>query len=111
MNFSELIKSNIAGNVNPMALKEPDALAGFVEFGFDSLGSTEGAELTEERVQQLFEEVRDWIAFAGDSKRVNAVYLDTTTLYTVDMVLKGQNEFLLPETLLDLSTFVNAVVL
>jgi hypothetical protein len=58
------------------------------------------------------DDVRNWLnRFVGDDS-LNAVYLDTTTLHTVQsLVLRREAQLLTPATLLDLSSFVNAVVL
>lgn len=56
---------------------------------------------------------RRWVARYVEEKRANAVFFDTTTLVTADRLINDPDaaRYLSPATLLDLSTFVNGVVL
>jgi len=116
MTFAELVRELAAGGrvpeFDPTLLERPDAVARLAEFGTWSLGYQPGG-VTEEQLQRTFREVRDWIARSVDHFRLNAVYVDTTTLRTVHQLISREDasRFLLAETLLDLNTFANAVVL
>ena len=85
-------------------------LTSFVEFGTPDVASIH--RLNPEDVSRRFEEIRTWIRQVSDQK-VNAVYMDTTTLYTARTLVLGTERdlFLEPATLLDLSNFVGNVVL
>jgi hypothetical protein len=89
----------------------PSELTSFTEFG---VYTPTIYKLTDEQARKQFSVVRKWIQHVSDSNRINAVYLDTTTLYTViKLALEPSNNgyYITPETLFDLSTFVNAVIL
>lgn len=60
----------------------------------------------------MINKVRSWIRHVAAMKEANAVFMDTTTLYTAQALASDvAGKYLSPATLLDLSTFVQAVVL
>jgi hypothetical protein len=68
-------------------------------------------DLTPDQIRRKFEEVQEWMHLVGDEPGLNAAYLDTTTLYTVDRLILAREPVIAPPTLLDLATFVNSTVL
>ncbi len=121
MNFDEALRGASEGSDAPFQeyrLYDPkqmpiSQLANLADFGFlkwrglRRLGRPE-----QEEPYRPHQEVKDWIAHFINGKRVNAAFFDTTTLVTVDRLINASEpaEYLAPETLLDLSTFVNGVV-
>src|SRR5260370_38855532 len=108
MTFDECVSKVINGERSAIGPDprnfQPDALESFTEFGIHFHSST---SLTKEQIDRRFSEVRRWMQQSVDSVRPNAVYVDTTTLYTVEQVIRGEfrSVYLTPETLLDLATF------
>jgi hypothetical protein len=86
-------------------------LTSLVEFGVSYFTSSN--ELTEEQKQRRLGEVRGWMRHVSTHGEINAAYLDTTTLHTARSLILGDEGHrpLTPATLIDLATFVNAVVL
>ncbi|HEY0377215.1 MAG TPA: hypothetical protein VGC87_09680 [Pyrinomonadaceae bacterium] len=114
MIIEEAIKALISGQ----RLGTPDPhnwgqnqLTSFAEFG--TTLSTGIHTLTSEQVHKRFDDLREWIQRVSGTQRLNAVYLDTTTIHTARSLIfdREGDEGALPPTLLDLSTFVNSVVL
>lgn len=89
---------------------DADQIANFAEFGTPNITYK---ELDNDQRNRRFAELRSWMDQIS-GKRLNAVYLDTTTLHTArTLVLGGEDAdvFVVPPTLLDLSNFVNSVLL
>ena len=86
-------------------------LTSFVEFGTPSSHNIH--HLNQEEVHKRFDEIRGWMQHVS-GQRFNAVYLDTTTLHTArTLILNKEDDFLpvIPAALIDLSNFVNSIVL
>src|ERR1043165_3212541 len=115
MIIEKAIKAILSGQrvatLDPYSLGK-DQLAGFVEFG--SALPTSIYTLTPKEVDRRFSELRGWMQHVSGDNKLNAVYLDTTTLHTVrSLILDETNplRYLVPATLLDLNNFINCVVL
>lgn len=108
MYIERIIQGLLAGQKWAYAdpdLLTPGQISGIAEFGtlFYSANPAD---------QNLLE-IRNWMRYASDLDKLNATYFDTTTLHTVESLLltKNNHNSLTPATLLDLSSFVNGVVL
>src|SRR6185312_6173164 len=88
----------------------PDQFTSFAEFGIHFHSHR---ALSQQQIEQRFNEVRSWMSSFLAGAKGNALYMDTTTLYTVERLteLTGTPIVCSPSALLDLSNFVNAVVL
>jgi hypothetical protein len=87
-----------------------DQLTSFTEFG---IGFHSYRSLSIRQIELRFDEVRRWMKdFVADNQK-NSIYLDTTTLYTVEGLTGLTEEPVLctPATLFDLNNFVNCIVL
>jgi hypothetical protein len=111
MTFEELIRPLLNGTspvLNPQY--RSDQLKSFTEFG---LGFHSHTSLSVQQIKLRFGEVRRWMREFVADNRNNSIYLDTTTLYTVESLtgLVEERGFCTPAALLDLNNFVNSVVL
>jgi hypothetical protein len=84
-------------------------LTGFVEFGTPTFNIH---DLDRDKMCKRFDEIRSWMQHVSGN-RFNAVYLDTTTLHTAKtLIFSGEDDApVIPPALIDLSNFVNSVVL
>lgn len=101
---------NLALPLDPNNWNE-DGLTSFAEFGTHSVSIS---NISQEQLHKRFDELRAWMQHVSGANQLNAIYLDTTTIYTAkDLILNqsGLPNNITPATLLDLSTFVNSVVL
>jgi hypothetical protein len=115
MIIEEIIKAVLSGQrvatLDPYSLGA-DQLTGFVEFG--SALPTSIYTLTKDEVERRFSELRRWTQHVSGDNKLNAVYLDTTTLHTVRSLILDEDDpsmYLVPATLLDLNNFINCVIL
>ncbi len=120
MNFETAIRNVSQGHSVPfqphplydlegMSQEQLHSLAelGFLRRGHAIFGSRERAP------SDVRQAMKAWVSRFVDGKRANAAFFDTTTLVTADRLINSSDPaaYLSPATLLDLSTFVNGVVL
>ena len=111
MNFEEQLSGFASGrykhNANWETL-DKESITTLADFGVLNVGYS----MDRPKSSFLNSEVRRWIENAVGEKSLNSSFLDTTTIYTVNSLINSADEeVVMPETLLDLATFVNAVVL
>lgn len=111
--FQNQLRDALRDNTNIRArnyLRFPDALERAIEFGESYLGSYHPEGLSGGHNRTLIDQVNKWVRENVEGERLNAVYMDSTTLFTVQELLSDR-VLAHPEFLFDLSNFVNAVVL